>query len=39
MTVVGFAFIAGLVIGTTVGLLVAGLICAGCKDKSKDENE
>jgi len=39
MTVVAFAFIAGLVVGATVGVLAAGLMCAAGRDNAKDEHE
>jgi uncharacterized membrane-anchored protein YhcB (DUF1043 family) len=39
MTVIAFAFVAGLVIGVAVGIVFAGLSCAARKDKQKDNNE
>lgn len=39
MTVIAFTFIAGLFIGVTIGVLVAGLACAAGKDKIKDDHE
>lgn len=35
--ITAFAFIAGLFVGATVGILAAGLMCAAGKDKQKDE--
>jgi hypothetical protein len=37
--VTAFAFIVGLFVGTTVGILAAGLMCAAGKDKTKDQDE
>ena len=33
------AFLFGLFVGATIGILAAGLMCAAGKDKTKDEHE